>query len=357
MSDIRTQARRAFYGNAIGKDILKVLPVFSSNSFLNTATAGVATGNYATAVGALVGNTTDLQGRDTRAYILEKHYLSGRYWTGFWYFGKCVDGLGRVIPGTERLNPYPLRVYADGSSGSTGYYGTLPLGVQGVQGRIVVTGARMDFRKSSATAGSNGVAADGQGAGIKAYNTNTSVTSGGVAAAAAGLYFGLSQGVIATNALMTAVENTTGTGASTSVTSVTDDDTAFPTCNLIKYTTIGTLSSGLQNMAAASAVLTKITDNTAGTASSTFAAITSTVTSTVVANALAQLALNENRRLGLMGKIVSGTSAVQGLFLNVDSVTQADGTGATYAYADDGVVGELLINGVVEVEGLVVGDI
>jgi hypothetical protein len=53
------------------------------------------------------------------------------------------------------------------------------------------------------------------------------------------------------------------------------------------------------------------------------------VTSTVAGAALAQLAANENKRLGLFGAILAGTSAVQGLFLNIGSTT-------TTADADNG---------------------
>src|SRR4051812_38795235 len=118
---IRDQVRRAFYGNAMGSDLSAVLPIPSLAS-LATTPAGQAVAY------------NDLQARSLRPYVLEKHYLSGRQWTGFWYFGRCVDGLGRVIAGTERLQPYPFRAYYDNG---TGLYGTLPLGAQGVQGRLV----------------------------------------------------------------------------------------------------------------------------------------------------------------------------------------------------------------------------
>ena len=51
----RDQFRRNYYGASIGDDLISSLPIPSGASFLNTATAGVATGNYATAVGVLVG--------------------------------------------------------------------------------------------------------------------------------------------------------------------------------------------------------------------------------------------------------------------------------------------------------------
>lgn len=336
---VRDQLRRAFYGAAIDDNLLATLALPSGASILNTATAGVATGNYATAVGAIVGNRYDLQGRSLRPYILEKHYVGCGKVRSLWYFGKCVDPTGRVIPGTERLSPYPFRAYVDNGSG---YYGTLPIGVQGVQGRCVVTSARMDFRKSSATAGSNGIAAGTNGVTV----SNTSAAGTGITASAAGLKFSLSQGVIATNATATAVEaSSAGTGAA----SVTDGALS----NLISFTTTGTLSSSVQNFAGSTTLNTLVTDSTGGTASTTFAALTSTVTSTVVANALAQLAANENKRLGLFGAILAGTSAVQGLFLNLGSVTTADADNGT----DNTIAGELLLNGVVEVNYDYIGDI
>jgi hypothetical protein len=299
----------------------------------------VATGNYATAVGAITGNATDLQGRSLRPYIMEKHFAGNRRITSFWYFGKCQDGTGRTIPGTERLSPYPFRVYCDNGSG---YYGTLPLGVQGVQGRAVVTFARMDFRKSSATAGSNGVASGTAGVTV----SNTSAAGTGITASAAGLKFSLSQGVIATNATQTAVEaSSAGTGAA----SITDGALS----NLVLFTAVGTLSSSAQNFAGSTTLNTSITDSTGGTASTTFAALTSTVTSTVVANALAQVAANENKRLGLFGAVLAGTSAVQGVFLNLGSTTTGDADNGT----DNTIAGELLLNGVVEMSYEVHGDI
>lgn len=336
----RDQFRRAYYGAGIGQDLLQTLAIPSGASFLNTATAGVATGNYATAVGVLTGNFTDLQGRSTQPYIMEKHSAGNRRVTSFFYFGKCVDPLGRVIPGTERLQPYPFRAYADNGNG---YYGSLPLGVQGVQGRAIITSARADFRKSSATAGSNGVAG-GQANGVIVSNTNAAGT--GIAAAAAGLKFSLSQGVIATNSTTTAVE---ASSAGTGTASVTDGVLS----NLMAFTAVGTLSSSAQNFAGAHYVNSTITDSTGGTASTTFAALTATVTSTVAANALAQLAANENKRLGLFGAIMGGTSAVQGLFLNLGSTTTADADNGT----DNTIAGELLLNGVVEVTYELVGDV
>lgn len=335
----RNQFRRAYYGAAVDSSTLRGLQVPSGASFLNTATAGVATGNYATAVGVLTGNNVDMQARSLRPYILEKHTAGNRTITSFFYFGKCVDADGRVIGGTERLQPYPFRVYADNGNG---YYGTLPLGVQGVQGRAIVTSARMDFRKSSATAGSNGVAAGA--AGVTALNTNAAGT--GIAAAAAGLKFSLSNGVIATNATQTAVEAAAlGTGAA----SITDGALS----NLILFTAVGTLSSGAQNFAGSTTLNTLITDSTGQTASTTFAALTGTVTSTVAGAALAQLAANENKRLGLFGAIVAGTSAVQGLFLNLGSTTTGDADNGT----DNTIAGELLLNGCIEVSYSLIGDI
>jgi hypothetical protein len=152
--------------------------------------------------------------------------------------------------------------------------------------------------------------------------------------------------VIATNATQTAVEAAAlGTGAA----SITDGALS----NIIAFTTTGTLSTFKQNFAGTSYTNTSITDSSGGTASTTFAAITSTVTSTVVANAIAQLAANENKRLGLFGAIMAGTSAVQGLFLNIGSTTTGDADNGT----DNTIAGELLMNGVVEVEGIIVGDI
>lgn len=336
---IRDQFRRSYYGSAIADDLLAVLPIPSGASFLNTATAGVATGNYATAVGVLTGNYTDLQGRSTRPYIREKHSMSGKCWTGQWYFGRCVDDLGRTIGGTDQLQPYPFRVYADNGNG---YYGTLPLGVQGVQGRIVVRNVRADFRKNSASAGSAGRGASTNG--VTVSNTNAAGT--GITASAAGLKFSVSAGVIGTNATQTAVE---ASSAGTGTASITDGALS----NLLSFTSVGTLSSSVQNFAGSTTLNSTITDSTGGTASTTFAAITATVTSTVVANALSQLAANENKRLGLFGAIIAGTSAVQGLFLNLGSTTTADADNGT----DNTIAGELLLNGVIEVVGEVFGDI
>lgn len=341
---VRDQLRRAYYGAAIGGDVLAALPIPSNKSFLNTATAGVATGNYATAVGVLTGNETDMQARSTKPYILEKHCVGSRRITSFWYFGKCQDLTGRVVPGTERLTPYPFRAYVDNGAG---YYGTLPLGVQGVQGRAVITSARFDFRKASATAGSNGVGSSTNG--VTVSNTNAAGT--GIAASAAGLKFSLSHGVIATAGTQTAVEaSSLGTGAA----SITDGvASSSALSNLISFTAVGTLSSSAQNFAGSTTLNTLITDSTGGTASTTFAALTATVTSTVAANALAQLAANENKRLGLFGTVLAGTSAVQGLFLNLGSTTTADADNGT----DNTIAGELLLNGVVEVSYELIGDI
>lgn len=326
---IRDQVRRAYYGAAMGSDLAAVLPI-PSLAALATTPAGQATAY------------TDLQARATRPYILEKHYLAGRQWTGFWYFGRCVDGLGRVIGGTDQLQPYPFRAYADNGNG---YYGTLPLGAQGVQGRVVITGARMDFRKNSATAGSNGPGTST--AGVLVSNTNAAGT--GVAAAAAGLKLSVSGGVIASNATQTAAEaSSLGTGTA----SITDGALS----NLIAFTSVGTLSSGAQNFAALNAVNTLITDSTGGTASTAFASIGSTSggdVSAPIKNAFAQLAANENKRLGLFGAILGGTSAVQALFLNLGSTTTADADNGT----DNTIAGELLLNGVIEVTGIVMGDV
>jgi len=335
---IRDQFRRAYYGAGIGNDVMQVLPIPSGASFLNTATAGVATGNYATAIGVIVGNHTDLQGRNIKPYIYEKHAAGARKVTSTWYFGKCLDALGRTIPGTERLQPYPFRVYCDSGNG---YYGSLPLGVQGLQGRSIVTSARVDFRKASATAGSAGV---GNGNGVTVSNTAAAGT--GIAAAAAGLKFSLSNGVIATNSTTTAVE---AASAGTGTASITDGALS----NLIAFAAVGMLASGIQNFAGAHYVNSLITDSSGGTKSTTFAALTATVTSTVVANALAQLAFNENKRLGLFGAIMDGTSAVQGLFLNLGSTTTADADNGT----DNTIAGELLLNGVIEVTYEIVGDL
>lgn len=336
---VRDQLRRAYYGTALPNDIITTLPIFSGASFLNTATTAAATGNYATAIGVVVGNNYDLQGRSTKAYILEKHYIGNRTFSSFWYFGRCQDPTGRIIGGTQNLSPYPLRAYCDNGNG---YYGSLPLGVQGLQGKAVITSARMDFRKSSASAGSAGVASGAQG--VLRSNTNTAETTG-IASAAAGLKMSLSAGVIATNAVQTAVEATTGTGAA----SITDGALS----NLILWTAVGTLSSGAQNFAGTTTLNTLITDSTGQTASTTFAALTGTVTSTVAGAALAQLAANENKRLGLFGAVIAGTSAVQGLFLNLGSTTTGDGDNGT----DNVVEGELLLNGVVEISGTLIGDI
>jgi hypothetical protein len=74
----RDQFRRSYYGAAVDDTVLRGLAIPSGASFLNTATAGVATGNYATAVGVLTGNRTDMQGRSLRPYILEKHCAGNR---------------------------------------------------------------------------------------------------------------------------------------------------------------------------------------------------------------------------------------------------------------------------------------
>ncbi len=335
----RSSVFRALFGESVGDDLLTNSPLISGASILNTATAGVATGNYATAVGVITGNRTDLQGRSLKPYVLEKHYAAGGKIKSFWYFGKCVTPAGKVVPGTERLAPYPFRAYADNGNG---YYGTLPLGVQGLQGRLICTSARCDFRKSSASAGSAGPAAGANGVTV----SNTAAAGTGIVATAAGLKFSLSSGVIATNATTTAVEaSSSGTGTA----SVTDGALS----NLIAFTSTGTLASSVQNFAAAHYVNSLITDSSGGTKSTTFAALTGTVTSTVVANALAQLAFNENKRLGLFGAIIDGTSAVQGLFLNLGSTTTGDADNGT----DNTIAGELLLNGVVEVTYEVVGDV
>lgn len=323
------QLRRGFYGQAVGSNLLQYLPVPSLYA-LGTTPTGQAV------------QYTDLQGRSLRNYILEKHSLNGRYWTGQWYFGRCRGADGRIIGGTEHLSPYPFRVYYDNGSG---LYGTLPLGAQGTQGRIITLGARMDFRKYAAATASAAVGVGDTAQGVKVLNTNTSSATG-IGASAAGLKFSLAQGVIASNATQTAAE---AASAGTGTASITDGVLS----NLIIFTSTGTLSSGAQNFAALSPVNTAITDSSGGTASTTFAAITATVTSTVVANALAQLAANENKRLGLFGAVLGGTSAVQGLFLNLGSTTTADGDDGT----DNAIAGELLLNGVVEVHGLVLGDI
>jgi hypothetical protein len=323
---VRDQLRRAYYGSAIGSTAITGLPIPSLYSLATTPTG------QATAY-------TDLQARSLKPYVLEKHAIGNRRITSFWYFGRCVDNDGRVIGGTERLSPYPFRVYCDNGSG---YYGTLPLGAQGVQGRAVITSARFDFRKASATAGSNGVASSAQGL----ITSTTNAAGTGIAASAAGLKFSLAAGVIASNATQTAVEaSSLGTGAA----SITDGALS----NLISFTTTGTLSSGVQNFAGSTTLNTTITDSTGQTASTTFAALTGTVTSTVAGAALAQLAANENKRLGLFGAILAGTSAVQGLFLNIGSTTTADADNGT----DNTIAGECLLNGVVEVSYELVGDI
>lgn len=335
----RSSVFRALFGEAVGDDLLQNSPLISGANILNTSTTGTATGNYATAIGSIVGNKTDLQGRSLKPYVFEKHYAGGGKVKSFWYFGKCVTPGGKVVPGTERLSPYPFRVYADNGNG---YYGTLPLGVQGLQGRLVCTSARCDFRKSSATAGSAGPAAGSQGVLV----SNTAAAGTGITASAAGLKFSLSAGVIGTNATATAVE---AAAAGTGTASITDGALS----NLIAFAGTGTLSSSAQNFAAAHYVNSLITDSSGGTKSTTFAALTATVTSTVVSNALAQLAFNENKRLGLFGAIIDGTSAVQGLFLNLGSTTTADADNGT----DNTVAGELLLNGVVELTYEVIGDI
>jgi hypothetical protein len=339
--------RRDFYGMAVSSDALKVLPIPSM------ASHGIAAGSVtATATVAAFG---DLQARDTRPYILEKHYIAGRIWTGTWYFGRCRNSQGTVVPGTERLQPYPFRIYYDNG---TGVYGTLPIGCQGIQGRVVALAAGVDFRTyvAATPTAAVGVGDDAQGAGLKIYNGETSSATG-LSATAASMKIALTSGVIATSGCQSAAETSTGaTRAAAGIGAVTD---SILLSNLVNYSTITTFSGGKTNVAALHPT-SLITDSTGQTASTTLPTVSATTTTDMahVGVALAEFAAIENRRFGLLGMTlggtaIGGTTAVQGLFLNIASVTTANGDDGTDTY----ICGEILLNGLITVTGIILGDI
>jgi hypothetical protein len=289
----RTNARRAMLGAALGDDLAKKLglPVLASTDTDISGANSTAT-------------------KSLRDYVIQKHFLAAGRFRTFWYFGKCTSPLGGVVPGTERLSSYPLRMYDDAGNGG---YGSLNLGTQDTNGlgRIVVTSARVNLTTTVS-------------------NTNAVGTGITIVGSEPGTDFSV------------------GTAQFTSATHSTLTTTK---ANVIASTACD-MTTGAGSALAHSGVNTVITNNGGGTASTTWAAITATVTSTVVADALAQLAANENKRLGLMGLVVDGTSSAQSLFLNwiIDDADQA-------ATADNNIVGEILLNGVIEVSGEVQGDI
>jgi hypothetical protein len=303
---IRDQVRRAYYGAAIGNSQLDKTGLFVLPTNDDTTLAGVA-------------DPTTNQ-RALAPYILQKCYLAGRHFTQFWYFGRCLDADGAVIPGTARLRNYPLRIFDDAGNGG---YGALCLGVQGEPGRIIVMGAR-----ASLTWSADNTNAVGTGLTVTSGNPNTD--------------FAIGTATFATNNTHATLTTTKGD----IINSTASDPTGTAAATAV-YVGAGGVAA-----VAHSPVNTVITDSSGGTASPTFAALTATVTSTVVANALAQLAANENNRLGLFGKVIAGTSSVQSLFLNfiMDDGDQA-------ATADNDCSGELLLNGVIEIHGRLDADI
>lgn len=297
---IRDQVQRAMFGAAIGATLAAQCGLFVAPTSDNTTIAG----DY---------NPTS-NSRQLRPYILQKHYLggAGSFVTKV-YFGRCTRSDGKVEPGTERLSNYPLKIFDDTGNGG---YGAINLGKQGANGRAVITGARTALTWT-------------------ASNTNTAGTGLVVTSGNPGTDWAIGTATFATGNTHAALTTTKGN----IIPSTASDPSALEATTGV---TLGLLS----------AVKTTITNNGGGTASTTWAAITATVTSTVVADALAQVAANENTRLGLMGIVVDGTTTAGSLYLNV-IVDDADQDGG----GDNGLSGELLLNGVVEFRGFIEGDI
>jgi hypothetical protein len=293
----RSAIRRAYYGAAVAADLAAEIGLLTLGTNDDTTLAGVF-------------NPASNQ-RALRPYVLQKTWLSGDRFKTIWYFGKCQDANGRRIPGTERLSNYPMRIFDDAGNGG---YGALCLGKQAANGRMVVTGARTALVWTIS-------------------NANTAGTGIAAAGGQVGTDWAIGTATFATNNTHAALTTTKGNVIAS---------TASDPTTLTASTTLALLS----------AVNTTITDSSGGTASTTFAAITATVTSTVVADALAQLAANENKRLGLMGLVMDGTTTAQSLFLNVicDDADQDGGS-------DNGLSGEFLLNGTVEVRGFLEGDV
>lgn len=265
---------------------------------------------------------TAAEARTLADYITPKYYLAGRDLTMFWYFGECTDADGNVIPGTAGKDAYPFEIYDDTGNGG---YGCLKLADCKV-GRIIITGAR---------------------ANLTYVVDNTNTLSGGT---------GIEDDA---NEPLTDFALGTATFATTTWAALTGTKG-----NIIPSTAgDGTLGAGTwAGLSTYGTTPEAMLDNSGGTAATagTAATITSIVTgATVLAatqNAFANIIKQVNNLIDIVGGrrslALDGTGTAVDFYLNgiVDDAKQDAG-------ADNGLSGELLLSGVVEIQMQLLGDI